>query len=107
MNYPPPLQPLTPGKIRPASRAPWRSYFHDHPKLLVDRAQANLTGKPKLYCKACFSSHLELLRSQDNQELLAGKRVEVRSDTVLTDYRTSASTIKESASLIGLHSVGH
>ena len=90
MNHPPPSQPLTPGKARFTARAQWRSYFHDHPKLAVDRDQANSTGgKPKLYCKQCFSLHMDRLRSQDQQELHAGKRVEVREHEVLAAYRVS------------------
>ena len=67
-NDPPP-QPQTPGKIRPSARAPWRAYFYDHPKLTIDKAQAHAGGKPKLYCKECFATHLAQLRSQDTTEV--------------------------------------
>ena len=90
MDHPLPLQPQTPGKIRPASRAPWRSYFHDHPMILVDKIQAHSSGKPKVYCKACFSAHLQQLIHQDNEEHMNGARVEVRSHSVIAAYRTSA-----------------
>ena len=72
-NHPPPLQPQTPGKARPGSRALWRSYFFDHPKHAVDKDQSTWSGKAKLYCKACFSAHLEDLKARDKQELFIGE----------------------------------
>jgi hypothetical protein len=98
MNLPPnhpPSQPQTPGKIRPNSRAPWRTYFYDHPNLTIDRIQSNQGGKPKLYCKACFAAHLALLRDQDAQEVQTARRREMRSNEELTACCMSAITIKE------------
>lgn len=102
-NHPPnhpPLQPQTPGRICPSSRTLWRTYFHDHPKLTIDKIQSSKTGKPKLYCKECFASHIEQLRKQDVDEVNTGRRVEVRDDGILTNYSTSAQTIEKPTSLI-------
>ena len=62
---------------------------------MVDKEQATVSSKPKLYCILCFTSHLELLQVQDQQEVITGERAEVRPDGVLIAYRTSLSTIEK------------
>ena len=98
---PPPPQPHTPGKSRPAARSIWRSYFHDHPMSTIDKTQAQtVTGRPKLYCKGCFVTHLNQLKTQD-QERAAGNQANVRTENVLTARRQSGSTTLSTTSCSG------
>lgn len=88
-------QSRTPGKIRPTARAWWRLYFHDHPKHEVNRQQAYTTGKPKVYCIACFSLHLSQLVTKD-----ADAREHVRSLDALTAHCAFELMVDGAASLI-------
>ena len=51
-----------------------------------DQARASKSGKQKIYCKGCFANHLNQLTIQDQEEVDARDRVEVRSVDVLTNY---------------------
>ena len=71
---------------RPGNRKWYRDHFHDHPLLASKNPVASVTGKPKLYCKECFSYHLTTLQANDQKEVDAGSRPYVRTFIELENY---------------------
>lgn len=60
------------------TRSWWREHFFDHPKLTAKDPSALAGGKPKVWCKMCRPSDVALIQLEDEREIAAKTRVNVR-----------------------------